>query len=166
MYPKPVQNPLPIWIGGNSDEGAKRAGRLGNGWLAAVMPPEQVRKKVSIIKEEADKAGRDASQIQIAPQFVAQVGKTDEEAIETFRNSQMYHHLMSLKKSTLKDQDLSKVEEYNLIGKPDTILEKIARFTDAGVTHFCALIFSTNTVEEQLDQMQWFAEDVMKPAQL
>lgn len=165
MYPKPVQNPFPIWIGGNSDEGAKRAGRLGTGWLAAVMPPEQIRKKVAIIHAEAEKAGRDAGQIVIAPQFVAQVGKTDEEAVQTFRNSQMYHHLLSLKKSTLKDQDLSQVEQYNLIGKPDTILEKIARFADAGVTHFCALIFSTNTVEEQLEQMQWFAEEVMTSAQ-
>jgi alkanesulfonate monooxygenase SsuD/methylene tetrahydromethanopterin reductase-like flavin-dependent oxidoreductase (luciferase family) len=73
----------------------------------------------------------------------------------------MYHHILSLKQSTLKDQDLSRVEEYNLIGTPDTILEKISQFTEAGVTHFCSLVFSTSTVEETLDQMQWFAEDVM-----
>lgn len=164
MYPKPVQNPLPIWVGGNSKEGAVRAGRMGQGWLSAVMPPEQVKERVSTIHEEAEKAGRDPSEIEIAPQFVAQVGKTDEEASETFRNSQMYHHLMSLKKSTLKDQDLSKVEEFNLIGSPDTILEKIGKFADAGVSHFCALVFSTDTVEETLDQMQWFAEDVIARA--
>jgi len=164
MFPKPLQNPLPIWIGGNSKAGARRAGKLGQGWLSAVMPPEQIRESVAIIHEEAEKAGRDPSAIEIAPQFVAQVGNTTEEAVSTFRNSQMFHHLMSLKKSTLKDQDLSKVEEFNMIGSPDAILEKIARFTDAGVSHFCALVFSTNTVEETLDQMQWFAEAVISRA--
>jgi len=51
-----------------------------------------------------------------------------------------------------------------LIGSPDAILEKIAKFTDAGVSHFCALVFSTNTVEETLDQMQWFAEEIISRA--
>ena len=39
--------------------------------------------------------------------------------------------------------------------------EKIGRYREAGVTHFCALIFSTNTIEEMLEQMQWFAEEVI-----
>lgn len=161
MYPKPVQEPFPIWVGGNSRAGAERAGRMAQGWLSAVMPPEQIRKMVGIIHDEAEKAGRDPHAIEIAPQFIAQVGKTDEEAVEAFRESWFYHHLLSLKQSTLKDQDLSKVEEFNLVGTPDTILEKVARFREAGVTHFCALAFSTNTVEEKLEQMQWFAEEVM-----
>lgn len=161
MYPKPLQDPFPIWVGGNSRAGAMRAGRMGQGWLSAVMPPQQIREFVTLIHETAVAAGRDPQQIEIAPQFIAQVGKTDEEAKATFRQSGMYHHILSLKKSTLKDQDLSQVEEYNLIGTPQTILEKIDRFTAAGVTHFCSLVFSTNTVEETLDQMQWFAEAVM-----
>lgn len=161
MYPKPYQEPLPIWVGGNSRAGAQRAGRLGQGWLSAVMPPAQIREFVTIIHEAAEEAGRDPQQITIAPQFIAHLGKTDEEARATFRQSGMYHHILSLKQSTLKDQDLSRVEEYNLIGTPDTILEKINQFTEAGVTHFCSLVFSTSTVEETLDQMQWFAEEVM-----
>jgi len=161
MYPKPVQTPFPIWVGGNSRAGAQRAGRMAQGWLSAVMPPDQIRTMVKLIHEEAEAAGRDPEEIEIAPQFIAQVGKTEEEATKTFRESWLYHHLLSLKDSTLKDQDLSKVEEYNLVGTADIILEKIARFRDAGVTHFCALAFSTNTVEEKLEQMQWFAEAVV-----
>lgn len=164
MYPKPVQDPFPIWIGGNSRAGAVRAGQMGQGWLSAVMPPEQIRQRVAVIHEEAEKAGRNPEEIEIAPQFIAQVGRTEEEAVKSFRESWFYHHLLSLKTSTLKDQDLSKVEEFNLVGTPDIILEKIGRFRDAGVTHFCALAFSTNTVEEKLDQMQWFAEEVMARA--
>jgi hypothetical protein len=41
------------------------------------------------------------------------------------------------------------------------ILEKIAAFSDAGVTHFCGLMFDMRSVQETFDQMQWFAEEII-----
>lgn len=161
MFPKPAQDPLPIWIGGNSQAGMTRAARFGQGWLSAVMPPDKIRRATGVIREEAEKYGRDGSQIVIAPQFVAQIGETNEKALATFRQSTLYEHLISLKESTLQNVDLSSIEEHNLIGTPAAILEKIARFTEAGVSHFCAISFSSNTEVELLDQMSWFAKEVI-----
>jgi hypothetical protein len=53
------------------------------------------------------------------------------------------------------------LEDANLIGDVDTILEKIARLEDAGVTHLLGLYFAVNDVQELLDQMQLFAEEIM-----
>ncbi len=41
---RPVQNPLPIWIGGDSDAALQRAARAGNGWYGhGYMSDEQLR---------------------------------------------------------------------------------------------------------------------------
>ena len=37
--PRPVQRPIPILIGGHSDIALERAGRIGDGWIAAPMSP-------------------------------------------------------------------------------------------------------------------------------
>src|SRR5947208_12794128 len=43
VLPKPVQQPMPLWIGGNSDAATRRAGRLGDGWTPPVIPPPPLR---------------------------------------------------------------------------------------------------------------------------
>jgi probable F420-dependent oxidoreductase len=161
MYPKPLQNPLPIWIAGNAAQAAERAGRWCQGWLPAVLPPEQIREAVGRLRRAAEAAGRDPATIEIAPQFVMAIAPTHEAAVERFRGSWLYHHLLTLKSSTLKDQDLSMVERYNLVGTPREIVEKIEEFRDAGVTYCASLAISTSTVEDLIEQMQFFAEEVL-----
>jgi probable F420-dependent oxidoreductase len=39
--PVPVQNPIPIWIGGNSALTRRRVAERAQGWMPLVMPPEQ-----------------------------------------------------------------------------------------------------------------------------
>jgi probable F420-dependent oxidoreductase len=160
MYPKPVQDPLPIWIAGNAVQAATRVGRWCEGWLPAVLPAEQIRAAVERLRRAAEHAGRNPDAIEIAPQFVMTIAKTHEAAVARFRESWLYHHLLSLKTSTLKDQDLSVVERYNLIGTPDEIAEKIAEFRDAGVTYCASLAISTSSIEDLIEQMHFFAEDV------
>jgi probable F420-dependent oxidoreductase len=161
LYPKPVQQPLPMWTSGNTRIAAERAGRWCQGWLPAVMPPATLRDYGNALRESAAQAGRDASTIEIAPQIALSIGRTHEHAVERFRSSWLYHHFLSLRQSTFKDQDLSGVENINLIGTPDEIGEKLQLFIDAGCTSFPGLIMSTSTIEETLEMMQHFAESVM-----
>jgi alkanesulfonate monooxygenase SsuD/methylene tetrahydromethanopterin reductase-like flavin-dependent oxidoreductase (luciferase family) len=39
IAPRPVQQPLPLWIGGNSDAAIKRTARLGTGWIGGIAAP-------------------------------------------------------------------------------------------------------------------------------
>jgi probable F420-dependent oxidoreductase len=161
LYPKPVQRPLPMWTSGNTRVAAERAGRWCQGWLPAVMPPATLARYAAVLRESADRAGRDASGIDIAPQIALCIGRSHEQAVQQFRASWLYHHFLSLRQSTFKDQDLSGVENINLIGTADEIGERLEAFVAAGCTYFPGLILSTSTVEESLDQMQQFAEQVM-----
>src|SRR5881628_3353105 len=43
VLPRPVQQPMPLWIGGNSEAAMRRAGRMGDGWIPSFITPEQFR---------------------------------------------------------------------------------------------------------------------------
>jgi len=59
VLPKPVQRPLPLWIGGNSEAAMRRAGRLGDGWIPSFIRPEQLRIGVERTQAFASAAGRE-----------------------------------------------------------------------------------------------------------
>ena len=65
MEPKPPQGRrLPIWIGGNSEAALRRAGRLGDGWLASrVTDADDARRAIDAIHRHAAAAGRDPAAI-------------------------------------------------------------------------------------------------------
>lgn len=160
-YPKPVQNPFPIYIGGNAEAGKLRTAKYGQGWLPAVLTPQEVKRGVEEIGEYCQQFNRNPEEIDIAPQLSISIGKTHEEAVKRFESSQIFKHLESLKKSTLKNQDTQSYEQRNLIGTPDEIAEKVQEYMDAGVTTFSALLFACNTLDEKIEAMQFFSEEVM-----
>jgi hypothetical protein len=43
VLPRPLQQPMPLWIGGNSEAAMRRAGHLGDGWIPSFITPEQFR---------------------------------------------------------------------------------------------------------------------------
>jgi probable F420-dependent oxidoreductase len=160
LSPKPLQKHLPIYFGGNSAKHIRRVAESADGWIPAGMEPQRLKGMADEIKQLAAAAGRDPAKIAIAPQYVVHVGKTDDAAVARFRQSQMYKHLVSLGKSTLKAQKSLPMEDINLIGSPASVIEKAQRLKAAGVTHFLGLYFAANDVQELLDQMQLFAEEV------
>jgi len=163
MFPKPIQNPLPIYIGGNNVQAISRSARYAQGWMGAGMPADQLRNSVRILRELAYQRGRDPDAIDVAPQFSACLDKTHEAAVRRYRSSQMYKHLVSLSGTSLKDQVAAGVafEEIDLVGTADDILERIGQLREAGVTHLCGLLFAANSAGELVDQIQAFAEEVM-----
>jgi probable F420-dependent oxidoreductase len=63
--PRPVQRPIPILIGGHSDIALERAGRVGDGWIAAQMSPERVAEHWPRVLESAERNGRDPALLQL-----------------------------------------------------------------------------------------------------
>jgi probable F420-dependent oxidoreductase len=61
--PKPVQRPLPMWVGGASPGAMKRAATLGDGWHPNGLSPENYRAGAEKSKGIAVSAGRDPAQI-------------------------------------------------------------------------------------------------------
>jgi len=53
IRPKPVQEPLEVWLGGISPLELKRVGRLADGWLPSFCTPRQVAEARTVIEEVA-----------------------------------------------------------------------------------------------------------------
>src|SRR5207244_6625647 len=77
-FPKPRQTPLPMYAGGNHAEVRRRAGEYGEGWMPAVLTPEEIARGIADVHRAAAKAGRDGAAIDIAPQFACSIGRTHE----------------------------------------------------------------------------------------
>ncbi len=71
INPPPVQQPIPVWIGGYAPVTMDRVGRIGDGWFPSSQPGEgptdQVRSDLARIAEATRAAGRDPSAIGIEP---------------------------------------------------------------------------------------------------
>ena len=69
IKPFPVQQPIPLWIGGDAYPVLKRTGRLGDAWFPTTDQPGNAKHKIEVIREAALEAGRDPSEIAIAVQI-------------------------------------------------------------------------------------------------
>lgn len=58
VSPRPVQDPLDLWLGGLAESSLARCGRIGDGWLGASCTPEEARAAKATIDAAAERAGR------------------------------------------------------------------------------------------------------------
>jgi alkanesulfonate monooxygenase SsuD/methylene tetrahydromethanopterin reductase-like flavin-dependent oxidoreductase (luciferase family) len=63
--PRPVQQPIPILIGGHSNAAMDRAARLGDGWIAAGMSPERLREMLPVLRAATERHGREPSSVAV-----------------------------------------------------------------------------------------------------
>jgi probable F420-dependent oxidoreductase len=61
LTPRPMQQPLEVWLGGNVPAALERCGRLSDGWLPSLITPEEAAAGRAVIEEAAAKAGRSIS---------------------------------------------------------------------------------------------------------
>jgi len=55
----PPSKPIDIWLGGSAPAGLRRVGRLGDGWLASFLTPDEARAGREAIQSAAAQAGRE-----------------------------------------------------------------------------------------------------------
>jgi len=59
IVPAPMQQPIPIWLGGSSDAVIKRAARLGDGWMPIIMPDDEGKTALEKLHGHLEEFGRD-----------------------------------------------------------------------------------------------------------
>jgi probable F420-dependent oxidoreductase len=159
-FPKPAQSPIPIYAGGNHPEVRRRAGQYAQGWMPAVLSPDELQRGVDDVHRAAAAAGREGATIDIAPQFAVSIGRNHEEAVRRFQASQLFKHLESLKGSTLREQT-GGFEQRNLIGSPAGISERIRVYERAGATTMAGMLFVANSVSEMRESIELFGREVL-----
>ena len=112
FLPKPVQKPYPpIWIGGQSKPAIRRAAQIGDCWHpvgaipAAPLEPEELAENLVLLRDYAEKAGRDPSKIQVSV------------------------------KAPLYDSGDSSGPRRRFSGSPDEVRQDVQTYADVGVTH-------------------------------
>lgn len=160
-YPKPVQDPLPIYSGGNVDGSLRRAAEFCQGWLPAKVGPEAIAQGRAKIAAYAESFGRDPRDIAIALQSVVCLGKSAEDAREIFLNSSFDLFRKSLQHTMTKGVELEEYLAMNLVGSPDQVCDKVAAYQRAGLDQMTALLFVGNTVSAMREQIRLFARHVL-----
>ena len=62
LCPLPLQQPIPLWIGGNSPAALARAARLGDGWMP-VLPAAEAGRWMTIFHDAVRQAGRNPAEV-------------------------------------------------------------------------------------------------------
>ncbi|MEQ9060095.1 MAG: TIGR03619 family F420-dependent LLM class oxidoreductase [Gammaproteobacteria bacterium] len=81
IAPRPVQQPLPLWIGGNSDAAIKRTARLGTGWIGGIATTADVARVIAGIKSEAARLGRHIDDDHYGTSLAFRIGSKDDAAV-------------------------------------------------------------------------------------
>jgi probable LLM family oxidoreductase len=87
VYPRPIQEPLPVWIAvGGTPQSVARAGALGLPLALAIIggAPERFRPLVELYRESARRAGHDPQRLELAVHLHGFVADTTKEAIDVF----------------------------------------------------------------------------------
>jgi probable LLM family oxidoreductase len=87
VYPRPVQDPLPIWVGvGGTPESFVRAGVLGLPLMVAIIGGETHRfaPLVELYRNAGEKAGHDPEKLKVGVHSLGYIAETREQAIKEF----------------------------------------------------------------------------------
>jgi probable LLM family oxidoreductase len=87
VYPRPMQNPLPVWIGvGGTPESFARAGMLGLPLMVAIIGGEtrRFRPLVDLYREYGKRAGHAPEKLKVGVHALGYVADTTQKAIDDF----------------------------------------------------------------------------------
>ncbi|HEV7885975.1 MAG TPA: TIGR03560 family F420-dependent LLM class oxidoreductase [Acidimicrobiales bacterium] len=86
--PRPVQDGLPLWIGGGGEKRTLRiAARFADGWNVPFVSPEQFAKKRAVLHSWCSEVGRDPSEIRSAVNLG--YARDEDDVAEQFANLRM-----------------------------------------------------------------------------
>jgi probable LLM family oxidoreductase len=146
VYPRPVQNPLPVWIGsGGNTESVIRAGVLGLPLVLAIIGgnPLQFAPLVQLYKRAAAQAGHDISRLPVASNshgFIAE--DTQRAADKFFPSTQQVMNVIGRERGwghyDRTSYDAARSFEGALyVGDPVTVAQKIIHlYKNVGITRF------------------------------
>lgn len=58
LTPRPTRPRIELWLGGSTERAVRRVGRIADGWLASSIAPAQFGQLLTLLRFEADAAGR------------------------------------------------------------------------------------------------------------
>ena len=163
VYPRPLQNPLPVWIGvGGTPESFVRAGLLGLPLMVAIIGGEthRFRPLIDLYKKAGMQSGYSTDQLKVGVHSLGYVAESTQEAVDDFYPG--YARTMSeigkergWSKMTHESFDAQRGQKGSLlVGNPDEVAEKIIRHSKAlgGISRITFMMNPASLPHEKLMQ--------------
>src|ERR1700719_2256182 len=140
VYPRPVQNPLPIWLGvGGTPQSFVRAGALGLPLMVAIIGGEtrRFRPLIDLYREAGARAGHPSDRLKVGVHSLGYVAATTQQAADDFFPG--YARAIS---SVAKERGWPAVTRAHfdaqrtpagalLVGNVEEVIEKVVRYSEA-----------------------------------
>src|ERR1700719_4759482 len=140
VYPRPVQNPLPIWLGvGGTPKSFARAGALGLPLMVAIIGGEtrRFRPLIDLYREAGERAGHTSDQLKVGVHSLGYVAATTQQAADEFFPG--YARAIG---SVAKERGWPAVTRAHfdaqrtpagalLVGNVEEVIEKVVRYSEA-----------------------------------
>jgi len=161
IYPRPLQNPLPIWIGvGGTPESFVRAGILGLPLMVAIIGGQTPSFKplIDLYREAGKRAGHLPHNLNVGIHSLGYVAESTPEAVDDFFPGYV-HSMNEIGKergwSPITRRDFEAQLGPNgalLIGNPEEVTEKIIRHSQAlgGISRFTFMMNPASLPHEKL----------------
>lgn len=135
VLPRPIQQPIPIWVTANPDarkpklaeRALRRVAKYGDGWMTTGNTPESLAQNLEAIRQYAREEGRE-----LGPDF--EVGlyyniNVNEDYEAAFQESKRF-----LDTYYTTDYSREYLENWVALGSPQRCIDKLQAFIDAGAT--------------------------------
>jgi alkanesulfonate monooxygenase SsuD/methylene tetrahydromethanopterin reductase-like flavin-dependent oxidoreductase (luciferase family) len=151
LHPKPVQEPLPIYMPGRNPASLERIARFGDGLMVLGTRAAEQKAALTAVLESHD---RNISEFDVVAEAELHLGATHEAAVASYRSTR----LGRLREASGR---LDEVLANNWIGTAEEAAESINLLREQGIDHVNALHVAADTLEERVELMHRFAEDVI-----
>ncbi len=147
IAPKPIQNPLPLWVGGSAKQAIERTARWGTGWQAGIENAADVAPVITAIKKRAGELGRKIDDDHFGAGFGFRFGSPDEPIVERYNK--------------LLTKRLGKEPTgFTAVGGVDEMMALVHEFHAAGVHKFILRPIASGT-QGMIEQTQLMTEKLI-----
>jgi F420-dependent oxidoreductase-like protein len=137
--PGPVQDRLPLLVGGGGERRTLRiAARYADHWNAWTTP-DQLAHKVSVLRQHCEEAGRDPAEIHVSTQAL------------------LY---LSTDKQWLEDKRQASSGQLVIVGTPAEVADIVARYREAGADELIVPDFTLGGMARKQDTCDLFMREV------
>jgi len=140
VYPRPLQNPLPIWLGvGGTPQSFIRAGALGLPLMVAIIggEPHRFRPLIDLYREAGERSGHAPEKLKVGIHALGYVADTDQQASDDFFPGYAEAFTKIGKERGWPPVTRNQFEALRrptgalLVSDPETVAEKILRFNES-----------------------------------
>ena len=159
-YPKPVQRPLPVLVGGGGERRTLRiVARYAQEWNIVGLPIDGYLRKREVLERHCERVGRDPAEIRHTQMAAFVIGRDD--AGVRAHMSRIAEHMPRFAGVPSEDL-LDRVREGGwLVGTAGEIVEEIGRREEAGITR----MMLQHHVSDDFDALEITAAEVLPQVQ-